>query len=68
MRIRKLILSVLMLSLITCSAIAEGLQFLTALKDYMTQGQPAAGCRCHPRREIGIGRCSLARPRLRQRS
>ena len=28
---------------ITCAAIAEGLQFLTALKDYMTQGQPAAG-------------------------
>jgi hypothetical protein len=28
---------------IACSAIAEGLQFLTALKDYMTQGQPAAG-------------------------
>jgi acetylornithine deacetylase len=28
---------------ITCVAIAEGLQFLTALKDYMTQGQPAAG-------------------------
>ena len=28
---------------ITCAAIAEGLQFLTALKDYMTQSQPAAG-------------------------
>ncbi len=28
---------------ITCAAIADGLQFLTALKDYMTQGQPAAG-------------------------
>ena len=28
---------------ITCAAIAEGLQFLTALRDYMTQSQPAAG-------------------------
>ncbi len=28
---------------ITCAAIAEGLQFLGALKDYMTQGQPTAG-------------------------
>ena len=28
---------------ITCAAIAEGLQFLTALRDYMTQAQPAVG-------------------------
>ena len=28
---------------ITCADIAEGLQFLTALRNYMTQAQPAAG-------------------------
>ena len=28
---------------ITCAAVAEGLQFLIALRDYMTQGQPTAG-------------------------
>jgi len=28
---------------ITCAAIAEGLQFLTALRDYMTRGQPTVG-------------------------
>ena len=28
---------------IPCAAIAEGLQFLTALRDYMKQGQPAVG-------------------------